>query len=758
MNEQDSGTQEDDKLKKVLREIVDYYEAEEKTEREEIVREFRQLDLYFRGFQDLALNAVSRDWIDLSTGSKRTSDNPLDRTYRKRKAINVQRADIESIIAALTATIPTTKFFPADAQNPLDIQAAAHHDLTAEKLKNDNSFALKFIYALYIYLNQGLVFWYTYNEKSEEYGTKSTPIYDESNPEVNSTFLCEYCEAELGDASPQVCESCGEKTEPIALEDEIPQEPQVVDYEEEPLGKTCIEFYGPLHVKTALSAIKFKKTPYLILYSDESKSEMLELHTVLGKDIEGQDGEKSNRWSRRFATSESNNNELVVKRKVWLRPWALNCKLKESEVEVKKLRQMFPKGILVTLVEDRIVSIAEEDIDKCWEASESVVAHHMHSDPHARQIKPMQDLENETVRLTTDILAHIVPERWADPEYVDFDAYSSTPNIPGALNKAKKPRQGDLSGLFHQSQPASMPKELMEFQSYLQNRRQFVSGAMPSIYGGQLKGGSGTFGEYEMSRNLSLQRLGLPWKVLLEWVPKGMMKSVKIHQDEMPPEGEFEVQQEGGGFVNKQIPKSVGKVGKAIAETSEQFPTTWPQLRGMLLELMGMGKEYIDAAITHPENIGFISKTLGFGGLFIPGKKDRDKQLTEIRMLLESAPNQVPNPNFGVPAMNEMGMPGPVDMNEFLEEPSVPVDMEMDNHPVQFTVCQVWAVSEEGIDAQMNMADGYRNVVLHAMAHKNAMMQQQMQQMGPVPPGAPGEDIGAEGSESMEIDESVGLA
>lgn len=726
-----------DKQQEALKAVIDYYEKQETEEREKIVRECKELELFYRGFQDLTYMEVSKDFVDPSGRMVEGKALP------KKKPMNIQKAYLDSIIAALSSTIPKTRFFPEDPENPLDIDAAEEFDKTAEKVFKDNDIELNFVYALFLLVNQGLVYWYTYNHTSEEYGLHEEPIY---GPVKNKSliFRCEFCGEEQVDDSITMCENCGEKTQPIEDEEEI-EEDGVTGYEEREKTKTCIEFYGPLHVKTPTWIKSLKHSPYLYLYSEQSKSLMQELHGI-SFEKGGSDSEKYSKWGRSRNLNASTDSDTVTHTRRWFRPWALNCVKGDHEQEIAQIREMYPEGMLIETVEDQIVDCESSIIEEHWEATCSPLSPFMHAEPLARHIKPIQQYENETVRLTVDTLAAGIPAMFADPEYINIDAWRNSPAIPNAIYPAKKPRQGKLDEAFLRVQPATLSKEVADFQAYLRTRGEFISGAIPSVWGGQLKGGSGTFSEYEMSRNLGLQRLSMSWKILISWVPKGTKLSAMLYQQSMIGD-ETIPQEQGENFAPQKIQKALGRVGKCTAEASEQYPVSWPQLRQMVIELMGLGKDYVDAALIDPENFGFMGKTIAVGGLKIPGKADRDKQLREIRTLLEQQPFEDPM------VMDQMGMP--------LKTSSIKIEEMVDNHQVQWKVIQAWAVSKAGLDAKEQNPTGYENVILHGKEHFMALQMAQagMTAQGQPQPGAQEVEAPADGlgGEEIPMDDTAGL-
>lgn len=210
-----------------------------------------------------------------------------------------------------------------------------------------------------------------------------------------------------------------------------------------------------------------------------------------------------------------------------------------------------------------------------------------------------------------------------------------------------------------------------------------------------------------------------------------MEKAVKSYIANVQEDDKM-VKTQGDSFINVWIKKEElkGKIGGAESETSEQFPSSWVQQRGMLLELIGMNNPMLDQAIYSPENAETVNRIIGIPGIKIPGAADQDKQLAEIADLLKAAP--IPEPitdEFGQPVTDPTtGMPATKNT------PSVPIDPDVDNDIVQSMVCKEWAVSAVGRATKISNPEGYANVIAHMIAHE----EHQMMMNPPAPaPGNP---------------------
>src|SRR5215510_3212088 len=122
-NPDDKETPED--VQRLLLELCNLADEEDRDVRNNLIRVLRKLKYFWDGYTQLWWSEVAHDWrsLDTSYDSYQTYDAGW---YDK--PVNVFRAYLETIIAALSTTIPAVKCTPDDAENPLDITTAKASD------------------------------------------------------------------------------------------------------------------------------------------------------------------------------------------------------------------------------------------------------------------------------------------------------------------------------------------------------------------------------------------------------------------------------------------------------------------------------------------------------------------------------------------------------------------------------------------------------------------------------------------------------
>src|SRR5258706_3898848 len=118
-----------------IKDIIDDFENEDQSVRERQIRSWKRMELLWYGFTNFYWDYVAHDWrIYGSTSYDTGSDDNQGAYYDKN--INVFRAYGETIIAALSATVPPIKCIPDDADNVNDLLTARSGSKIAELVYN----------------------------------------------------------------------------------------------------------------------------------------------------------------------------------------------------------------------------------------------------------------------------------------------------------------------------------------------------------------------------------------------------------------------------------------------------------------------------------------------------------------------------------------------------------------------------------------------------------------------------------------------
>lgn len=690
----------DDNIR-ALKVLVDHALREDETVRQSMVLIWKKYKLYWESFQRLYYSSVARDWRVATTSGDRDSAH-YDKT------VNIYSAYLESIIAALSITVPNIRCVPDDAENNLDISTARAGDTIARLISKHNDAPLLWIHALFVLLTEGMVAAYRHKDYNDSYGTYNEKIYKTEQVDVE-TKHCPTCNAEISNETGDdtaYCPRCMmDVDEPISQIETTEQE--VFDKEvSKPKCRQIIEAFGGLNVKIPIYARNQESCPYLV-YSYELHWAVAEERYnigVGGGSSRGQDyWDRWGRTSPQYGDDEPDNN--VTCHHVWIRPALYNV-LNGDQHLVKWLKKTFPKGVKITQIDDWFAEAEEAELDNDWTLTYNPNADFLYFEPLAAKLVSVQDVTNDLINLVLQTMEHGIGQMFVDPAVVNFQAYEKMSIAPGSMIPAIPKGGKSLSESFFESRTSNQAKELEPIFQQFQQLGQLASGALPSLFGGPAPGSSRTAAEYSMSRAQALQRLQTHWKMLLVWWEKIFTKAIPAFMRDMIEDERLVSRNELGVWFNQYIRKAdtQGKIGGYQIEGSEQLPITMAQKKDSINEMVQTQNPAILQALTATENIPLLTEALGLPEFKLPNQMDMEKQFDEIQTLINTEPIAGPNGQ---------------------EMPSVEVDQELDAHAVEAETCRRWLISPVGRQYKTTNAAAYRNVLLHFKNH---------QQLIPPPP------------------------
>jgi len=750
VSEYNKDSDDDEKCQKLLKTVLDHFNNEDVAVRERQILQWKKLKYYWAGFQRLWWSEIAHDWRIFDDATLTDSN---DSGYYD-KPINVFRAYLESIIAALSITIPSVRCFPDDADNPSDLDTAKAGDKIADLISKHNNVSLLWLHALFIYCTEGMVANFRYTKEDYKYGEYTVPKKANSEESVEEK-VCPNCGTVIPDAvtnqlidefdpdetdvqihdllaSENFCPQCEQEVEATIQEKKIIVE-RIVGSTRKAKSRQCLECYGGLYVKVPNYARKQEDCPYLIFSYETHYSNPLARWECLRDKITGTPkigpGETAGsgddmygKWARTSTQyyGEQPTNVCTV-RNAWLRPCAFEVLPDKKDRDY--LCKKFPDGVRCVFVNDIYVESENECLDDAWTLTYNPLSDYIHFDPLGLLLTSVQEITNDLTSLILQTIEHGIPQTFASPDTVNFDAYGQMEVSPGALVPTKPGGGKQLQDAFYTVKTATLSGEVLPFTQQIQEAGQLVSGALPSLFGGSQPGGSKTAAQYSMSRAQAQQRLGTTWKMFNVWWKEIFGKAIPAYIKEIKDDEKF-VQKDPstGGFMNVFIRKAEleGKIGSVELESSEELPATWGQKKDVIMQLLQSNNQEVMAAISSPENIPLLAQAIGLEDFEIPGEEDRQKQYEEIRLLLQSGPIPM--------GMGPDGQP--------IEGPSVPIDPDVDNNGIEWDICRRWLVGPVGRQTKIDNRPGYDNVLYHGKAHLDAMKQQAMPQQPP-PSGKP---------------------
>lgn len=709
-----------DWLGKAAKTILDHCNTECDEKRKYMLPIWNRAEYYWNDIQDLFWNPIAEDW---STFDEEEGEDEFDAIKDSNKIINTYRAYGESVIAAATIGNLSIRFFPKNADNPLDLDKAHSFSEKSDYIQKENNIRELRRKAFTIRWNQGLVGSYVHFERNKNrFGTfKKDNVANKSVVTVNES--CQNCGykaepkkyedpeeiAGLTLAEPSICPECIEEPVPMQSEQSLENIPYVSSTDEIDRGCAVIDLFDPLHMKVPFYATKRSEIDYVIVEREVHYSKARSWYPDFAEQINPGNTNATESESRKqadnYGTLSSRN--LVTITYIWVKPSLYN--IVEDSKEAKKILKMYPDGKFSTFINGQLmVDCQNEDMDKVWTFVESALDTHVYIRALGNAMIPIQDMENDMIFLTVDTIKHAIGETFYDERIIDANRYRESQTKPGSMYPVMNKRGNvPISEYFYSTKNASLSREVDTFQERLRTSGQLVTGAFPSIYGGALEGGSKTLGVYQESRAQALQRVSIPTNNVDDFLAETIRKATELYDANMEDEENYTAEN-GSGFKNITMRKSApgAQVSRVEVVKSEQFPTTWEQKRAFVMELIDKQLDPINSTIFSSDNIGFISRIVGIPELKVPGEADRDKQLHEIQELLKAEP-----------IMPEEGQTIPEGQQPQIQS-TVAVDPDVDNHSVHIGTIISWAVSVEGIRTKKENPGGYANVIAHMTEHK----------------------------------------
>jgi hypothetical protein len=287
-----------------------------------------------------------------------------------------------------------------------------------------------------------------------------------------------------------------------------------------------------------------------------------------------------------------------------------------------------------------------------------------------------------------------------------------------------------MSDLFYKEPPQTQAPDLIGRINDLKGSTgQFVVGAQPALFGGAMTN-SKTAAVYAQARDQAMGALSITYGPLKSFLADIVQMAVRLAEtreaesiNSITPNGK-------GGYANTKVMLDTLKSGEYICkpEVDEGIPESYSAKKAtfqQLIQFMGPNPQF-QALIMHPDNQWMFKELTGIKEFEIPGADSRDKQLREIEELLEGKPeNPTPEDIEKVAQHQTMlqaaGQSAPQPKAQDLQQSSVPIDPDFDDHEIEYKECVRWINSQEGQQAKTFNPSGFENVRLHALAHKRAM-------------------------------------
>lgn len=491
--------------------------------------------------------------------------------------------------------------------------------------------------------------------------------------------------------------------------------------------------YGSLESKVPLLMDKMEDFPFVILsreYEDTMvRGEYPDVKGVQGgpNSLEGEYERMNRIIVKQGVTSRKITGDsfvhLVTVHKCWLRPQAWSKAPDDIKTE---LNEAFPDGCFIKFLGDTYAESRNESMD-----DHICISHPRKTDgqitmPLMEPMVTLQDSFNDLQNMSMEIFDYCIPFSYMEMGMIDPDALQDQTSEPGNHIPLQVPTGKSLAQCLYQEPPAQVPMELIQFKNEIVGALgQFITGALPALFGGT-QGGSETASEYNMAREQAMGRIGIYWQAMQRLWAEALKVAIILLSKNVDKDIEVPGKTKGGVSTKLKIDDLQGNV-HVYPDSDTAFPETWAARRQTLQQMLSemTGAPWAAEIIQQPDNQVLIQNLNGLEDLVIPGAEDRNKQAIEIEELIAGEPIINPQALQQLVAQQQQnGLPVTSDMltidklPDSVLQPSVAIDEEIDNHQAEWLKCQEFLNSIEGQKIKRNLPQAFRNVRLHALAHK----------------------------------------
>lgn len=711
-------------VQEALLELVRSYELESDAVRRFKVKTWREGEEFWRGNQNIWFSAKDSNW---HTPFERSGGDGTD-TPRYDYAINLYRPWGLSIIASLIQAPPKIQYLPVSAQSQEDVATARAATRIAEIVARNNHLSTLRVKKAYYLWTQGIFATYVrFVIDGGQFGQHEVPILEEREIQVlPDRFECPECGAYqpahaaqgLWQGGPVACSGCGAL---LGAEDFHTADSVVATVatgsRQVPNGAEKMDVYGPLFFKVPPQAEDQRGCYYLILAEEQHKSVLRAAYPQKADQIGNGGPGAEDAYERLVRLSLADgpwtaapNANLVTYKRAWLRPEAFWAHA-DSAMRAELLR-LYPQGCRVEFAGDVFLQALPENMDDCWVICTGLPGTGIYRDPMGMDALSIQRQINDSANIVAEHREmSSAPPILYDARYINGEALAKKRMQPASyvpiVIESVGPQKSMAEMIF---QPRlGVDPQLWNDGERLAEMGQFITGALPSIFGGGISDLK-TAAAYAQSRDQAMGRLSLVWKQMRVAEAREMTLAVECFRRNRADDVELVVEGQNGGFRSEYVRLNEIRGNVVASPTAdEDFPQSFTEVREALGQLMQSKDPELLAVLGAPVNRPLIQHYLGLPDLVDPGGDNRAKQFMEIEALTASEPI--------VEGAGRL-------------EPSIPPDVHVDDHAIHIETIKEWAVSEAGLQAKGARPQGYANVIAHLLAHQQALSLQ-------TPPAAP---------------------
>jgi hypothetical protein len=706
-----------DEAKVALQDLCKKYAESDLYPRRWQLMEARKARYFWKGLQRILWDARGQAWrlFGDQPASNQGNGNNADHSDL-RYDTNIYFGYGRLVIGALSANNPTVRFEPQNPKASIDIKTAAAAEKVKRLIERNNKMRKIQHNLLYYLWTDGVAYLHTeYVIDGQKFG------YEE--PETGET------------------PTLGERT---------------------PKGQEVIKAYGTLEVKVPILINELTEAHCLALKNDvDITIARAKFPKVADKIVRSNTiGAGQSEYERiaRVSTKQgtrvlSQSSDTMIRTVEELRYWLRPCTFTDIDQDDlrEELLSFFPDGCAVTFMGDTFCEAKNEKMDDHWTMVYGTEGDGNHRIALGGPLVSLQERLNDLIDLAFNTYNYTIPMKWVNQSKVDLGSLASQKNAPGEYQPVDQDTGVNLASYFFIEPTVDCPASLIPMIQELKGDiAQFLCGAFPALFGGDVGNAGNTMGGMTIQKNQALGVQGTTWQSIKEAYASCMKQAVvcaansrKDDIAEVLPGNRRQKPQP----IEISLDDMQGNV-LAFPDVDDNFPESWADKKAQFTELVIGAKQSPELMqeLLEPDNIAESWYMLGLENFTIPEKDSRDKQLAEIDQMLQEPPNpnpmieqiqtqldqiqqaseaaktqgQQPDPQVAVQAGTLLTQLKQIQQSQPLVT-SITPDPEVEDHEVEAKECKRWLNSPEGVKAKAadpNEDGGYTNVRLHFLAHE----------------------------------------
>jgi hypothetical protein len=758
--------------------------------REQIIRVWEKR-LFDRGFQHILIQR-NGGWGLPAQGTGYGYGEENSKTVYE---LNIYNSYGQILIGALTREVPTVRFKPRAPDDDAGITAARSAEALKEAIVRRNKILTMLEdVTRYLYVDGLMVAHTYYMRDAQRFGylpePKDVVPEDEEKADEADRSEAEHAGADESDGEPvasEVAEGAeqsdesesghdqddgedrgegGEKTD----EGETEETPGEEREEKQSNGSEVIEVDGALEWKLPIKKKSLCECGYAMRCKEidtaKAKAKYPEVADKLTSSKGGPGGDDLDRLARvnvdqgmmnSYNTQDSESDE-TTECKCWIRPWQL---IELDDTNRTAIIDKCPKGLYVTFCGETYCEAYDESMDAALTLLHALPGDGMNRAGLGDWLMPVQKALNNWMELANDYFVRGVPAKWMDNEMFDVEGLKEQINLVGDVHPFQREQGVTMEQVIWEETPPQFPEQMIAFiNDFKGDLAQLLCGAFPALFGGDSTPTDSPVGTTMIQRDQALGRIGIPWRRLKEAVANIFMHAVSC----LAENHEQPISVVGKVSVTVEMADLQGDMA-AFPEVDENFPETQTQKANQVAKVIAEAatNPMLAEICDDPDNLESVRDAIGLEGWVIPALEDRDKQLGEIEVMLNSPP--IPNPAIekleeemteiataaraALAAGDQQKSQQLIMQGEQLEKQkatlpplvsSESIDIRCDNHEVEAMTTLRFINSARGRSLKHGNDEerqSFENIRLHYIEHDDQAKKEKAEAQKPPPPKPP---------------------